>query len=247
MNQISAVIIAKNEETQIAECLESVSWCEEKIVVVDARTTDKTAEVARRFTEKVYLQEWLGYGGQKNFGIREASNDWILSLDADERVPSELAEEIQKVLENPQHDGYYILFTTYIGDKRLRFGGMQNDWHLRLFRKSKGRFGGEFDGAVHERVEIEKAGYLDHPIIHYTYKNRKALLEKVREYSALEAQEFLKSGSNVTLYNELKPFLRFPNIYFRKLGFLDGWLGFVNALYLSYYLWRRNRLIKGGL
>ena len=247
MNEISAVIIAKNEEEQIAECLESVKWCDEIVVVIDDRTSDRTEVIAREYTDKVFLQKWLGYGEQKNLGIEKAANDWILSIDADERVSSELAEETQKVLKNPQHDGYYILFHTYIGDRRLRFGGMQNDWHLRLFRKSKGRFGGEFGGAVHERVEIERAGYLQHPIIHHTYKNRKDFLEKVREYSSLEAQEFLRSGSTLGLKGEIRPFLRFLNVYFRKLGLLDGWWGFVNALYLSYYLWRRNRLIKRGL
>jgi len=246
MNKISAVIIAKNEEEQIAECLESVKWCDEIVVIIDDRTSDQTEVIVRKYTDKVFLQKWLGYGPQKNFGIEKATNDWILSLDADERVSPELAEEVQKVLENSQHDGYYILFHTYIGDKRLRFGGMQNDWHLRLFKKSKACFGGEFGGAVHERVEIENAGHLHHPVIHHTYKNRKEFLEKVKEYSSLEAQRFLKSGAPLSLKDKIKPFLRFLNIYFRKLGFLDLWLGFVNALYLSYYVWRRNQLIKKG-
>ena len=241
------MIIAKNEEEQIAECLESVKWCDEIVVIIDDRTSDQTEAIARKYTDKVFLQKWLGYGKQKNFGIEKASNDWILSLDADERIPPELAGEVQEALENPQHDGYYIFRHTYIGNKRLRFGGMQNDWHLRLFRKSKGRFGGEFGGAVHERVEIENVGYLHHPIIHYTYENRKALLEKVKEYSLLEAQEFLRSSTSLGVKDEIKPFLRFLNVYFRKLGFLDLWLGFVNALYLSYYVWRRNQLIKRGL
>ena len=110
----------------------------------------------------------------------------------------------------------------------------------------RGRFGGEFGGAVHERVEIKNAGRLHHPVIHHTYKNRKDFLEKVKEYSSLEAKEFLRSGKKLGLKDELKPFLRFPNIYFRKLGFLDLGLGFVNALYLSYYVWRRNQLIRKG-
>lgn len=246
MNKISAVIIAINEENQIGECLESVSWCNEKVIVVDDRTTDQTAQVARQFTDKVYVNKLLDIASQKNYALEKASNEWILSIDADERVAPSLAEELQRVLEKPQCGGYYIPFHTYIGSRRLRFGGMQNEWHLRLFKKAAGRFGGEFGGVVHERVKVKNTGYLHHPIIHYTYKDREDLLERVKEYSALEAQEFFKSGSTLTLYDELKPFLRFLNIYFRKLGFLDGWLGFVNALYLSYYVWWRNQLIKKG-
>ena len=244
MNEISAVIIAKNEEEQIAECLESVFWCDEIIVIIDDRTSDRTEVIARKYTEKVFLQKWLGYGPQKNLGIEKASNDWILSLDADERVSPELVEEIQKVLENPSYDGYYILFHTYIGGRRLRFGGMQNDWHLRLFRKSKGRFGGEFGGTVHERVEIENAGHLKSPIFHYTYKDVRDLLKRVKTYSQLEAEDFIKNKKTLIFRDYIKPFLRFLNIYFRKLGFLDGWLGFINAVYLSYYLWYRNQLIR---
>lgn len=247
MNKISAVVIAKNEEVQIGKCLESVSWCDERIVVVDDRTTDQTALVARRYTNRVLVRKWLGYGKQKNFAINRASHEWILSLDADERVTPKLANEIQQVLKNPEYEGYYILFHTYIGKQRLKYGGMQSDWHLRLFKKSAGYFQGKFQGVVHESVEVNNAGYLQEPMVHYTYKDRQEFLEKVKKYSALEAQELLQSGVTLGWKDKVKPVLRFVNIYFRKLGILDRWLGLVNAYYLSYYLWRRNRFIRKGL
>ena len=241
---ISAVVIARDEEKRIGDCLLSLTWCDEIIVVIDDRTSDQTANIARQYTGNVHLQKWFGYAQQKNFALQKAQHDWILSLDADEQASLALASEIKETLKNPVHNGYYVPFHTFIGNKRLRYGGMQNDWHLRLFKKEFGIFKGKHGGQVHETVSIDNAGYLQHPIIHHTYENNQEFLGKVIEYSSLEARQLVKQGYKLSLFDYFKPLLRFVNIYFKKLGFLDGYMGLVNATYLSYYLLRRNRLIS---
>ncbi len=239
MTKVSAVLIAKNAFDTLARTLESVAWCDQIVVVVDGSSSDQTEEIARTFTSDVYVQDWLGYGKQKNVAIRKARNEWILSLDADEVVTPELAKEISTVVSHSNVDGYSIRFETYIGEKLFRYGGLQNDWHTRLFRKDKGQFG----GVVHEVVEVTNEQKLQGVIIHYSYKDFDHLMEKILTYSKLEAEVFVKEGKVLTLKERLRPVLRFVNVYFRKLGFLDGWVGFRHAYYLGYYVWNRNQQI----
>ena len=240
MSKISAVLIAKDASDTLARTLESVTWCDQIIVVIDSRTTDTTEKIAREFTNDVYVQEWLGYGKQKNFAISKANNEWILSLDADEVVSSELATEIQAAIVDSKFDGYSIRFETYIGDRLLKYGGLQNDWHVRVFRKSQGSFG----GVVHEVVAVGKEGKLKNVMRHYSYRDFSDLMDKVKEYSRLEAEIFVKQGNELTLKERLRPLLRFVNVYFRKQGYKDGWIGLHHACYLGYYVWNRNRQIK---
>lgn len=243
MNKVSAVLIAIDEEARIRKCLDALKWCDEIIVVVDSRTQDKTAQLARMYTDKVFIQEWLGYGDQKNYAISKASNEWVLSIDVDEVVPKPLGDEIVSVLKDPKHDGYYINFNTYVGDKHIRYGGMQKDWHLRLYKRSQGVFGGNFGGQVHESVNVINSGYLINKIDHYSYSNWGEYRNKVLKYSQIEAESYVNSGLKLSLGHRLKPFLRFVKIFVFQLGFLDGVTGIKHALLLSYYAWRRNKLI----
>ena len=243
MNKISAVIIAKDEEKIIKRCLDSLRWCDEIIVVINTDSSDQTCEIAKKYTSKVFIQDWLGYGPQKNFAISKSTYDWILSIDADEVVSGELSKEMQAVLDNPIYDGYYINFDTFVGQKQIKHGGLQNDWHLRLFKKSRGQFGGQFGGDVHESVSIDNSGKLIHHIQHFSYKDWSDYRAKVLKYSKIEAENYFKNNKKLNLKDWIKPILRLINIFLFKRGFMDGITGIKHAYLLSYYIWKRNQYI----
>ena len=148
---LSVVIITLNEEAKIKDCLESVAWADE-IVLVDSFSKDNTVEIARNYTDKIYQREFAGFGDQKNFALSKASGDWILAIDADERVTSELQEEIKRTLSNPGANGYYMRVKSYFADKWIKHCGWWPDYHLRLFRRDYGRFS---DRLVHEGIQVD--------------------------------------------------------------------------------------------
>ena len=182
MENLSVTIITKNEEKNIGRCLESLKWADE-IVVVDTSSTDRTVEICRQHTEKIFSESWHGYGKQKNICAMHAKNRWILNIDADEVVTSTSAEEIQKVLkEGPQHSAYQFPRKNYFGDRWVRFGGWYPDQILRLYNKEKVSFS---ESQVHEKlVPSENAGYLKNALMHYSYCNREAV-----SYTHLRAHE----------------------------------------------------------
>lgn len=167
MAKLSVIIITYNEEDNIRECLESVKWVDE-IVVVDSFSQDNTVEICRQYTDKVFQHEWTSFGQQKILALEKTSNDWILNLDADERASQALADRIREILrENDMNDGYYIPFKNYFLGKWLRYGGCYPDYHLRLFRKSRGKFEQK---RVHGGIKgCKRIGYLrENPIIAHT-------------------------------------------------------------------------------
>src|SRR3989344_1403190 len=146
---LSVIIIAYNEEKRIEQCLRSVAWVNEIVVVVDDKSTDKTAEISRKYTSKVYLHRFEGYGKQKQFALNHATGEWVLSLDADEVVSLDLRKEITEKIRNPEYEGYHLYFQeVYLGKSMLfkKVGGSE-----RLFKRGKGRF---MDVHIHERVMI---------------------------------------------------------------------------------------------
>jgi len=135
MKNISAVIITRNEELNITDCLKSISWVDE-IILVDAESTDKTVELAKYFTSKVFIHRWEGFAKQKEFAVSQASNEWILNVDADERISPFLKEEITSLIDK-DIDGYYLRRENYFLKKHIKSCGWDNDYQLRLMRKSK--------------------------------------------------------------------------------------------------------------
>jgi len=218
MQKISAIIIAGHEEKNIAECLESVRWADE-IVVVNSESKDRTVEIAQQFTGKVFIKKFEGYASQKYFALQQASNEWVLSIDADERVSSELREEISN-LDFSKADGFFVPRRNYFLDKVIRSCGWSPDYQLRLFRKSKTKV---TDRRVHEGFVVEgKRDYLKNELIHYTHDTITNTLKKIGEYSTLEAEEKV---------NQIK--VTGPKIFFKSLwafvqhfvirrGFTDG-------------------------
>lgn len=234
--RLSAVVITKDEEERVRACLESVAWADE-VVVVDAESTDKTAQIAREFTDHVYVRPWPGFAAQKNFGLEQATGDWTLSVDADEEVSRELREEIETVLaaSGAACAGYRIPRRNLFRGRFIRHGGLYPDWQLRLFRRGRGRFVAR---AVHESVEVEgEVGRLRAALVHRSYRDVADFLARADRYSTLAAEEWLESGRPARLSDlVLRPAGRFLSMYVVHAGFLDGWRGFLLAALYAYYV-----------
>jgi glycosyltransferase involved in cell wall biosynthesis len=234
MQNVSATVITRNESANIRECLQSLQWVSE-ILVVDQFSEDGTAEVARSLGARVVQEEWHGFSGQKNLAIDEAQGPWILSLDADERVTPDLQREIEAILEaNGPEDGYHVARRNYFCGQWIRHGGWYPDYSLRLFRKDAGRFALR---SVHERVVLQgRTGYLKHPMEHFTYASVGDYLNRMERYSRLAADEVLSGGRKPGWASMLfRPFFTFLKMYGLKRGFLDGREGFFLAVSYAYY------------
>lgn len=187
-NKVSVVILTFNEERNLPDCLEAVNWADE-IIMVDSSSSDKTIEIAKKFKCKVFQREFEGFGKLKNYAISKTSNNWILNLDADERVTNELRKEIESELENPEFNGYYFPRKSYIGKKWLKYAGQYPSYQLRLFRKDKGRFE---DSVIHERAKVKgKTGYMKNDLVHYNFRSWKGFIDKMNWLTSIEAKEFL--------------------------------------------------------
>ncbi|WP_337865906.1 glycosyltransferase family 2 protein [Ignavibacterium sp.] len=228
MNKISVIIIAKNEAQNIGECLESVKWADE-IIVVDSGSEDDTISIAKSFTDKVFFNEWKGFAQQKSFTMNLAANEWVLSVDADERVTDELKEEILNSDLN-EYDGYRIKRENYFLEKVIRGCGWGNDYQLRLFRKSKTKLTNRL---VHEGFEVEgKIGQLKNSMLHYSYRNFSDAFIKINHYSTLEAIE-KQNRKRVNAFSIIiTPVIAFTQHFFLRKGFIDGMHGlFVSIMH----------------
>lgn len=232
MDNLSVIIITCNEEKNILECLEGVKWAEE-IVIVDSFSTDKTLQICKKYTNKIIQRRWEGFGFQKQFALEQTSSDWILSIDADERVSEELREEILSNKNKLDKEGYSIPFKFYWLGKQLRFGGCGNERHIRLFKKEKAKF----QGFIHEKLFIDgEIGYLRNPIIHVSYKNIEDYFNKFNLYSTMVADQKFKEGRKVPfVFQIFASIWNFINRYIFKLGFLDGMPGFLWASFSSFH------------
>lgn len=227
--RISACVTAGNEEGNIRRCLESVAWCDE-IVVVDSYSEDRTAEICREYTDRVYQHEWLGYIGQKNLVRRMAAGPWILILDADEEVSAGLRDEIRSALERDagRYAGYlFPRRVRYLG-RWIRFGEWYPDLKLRLFLKDRGRAQGR---EPHDHILVDgPVRRLRNPILHYTYDDLRDHLDTANRFSTITAAEKHREGERFRWTDiVLRPFLRFLKAYVFKGGFLDGRRGYLIA------------------
>ena len=234
MAKISVTIITKDEERNIRACLESVKWADE-IVVVDNGSTDRTLEVCQEYGARVFREDWKGYSTQKNSAVEKARNEWVLSLDADERVSSELRREMEESLAAaPSVDGYWIPRKNFFLGRWVRRCGWYPDLNLRLFRQSRGRFG---ERAVHERVEIQgKSLTLSQPLIHETYRTLADFFQRMDRYSTLAAREMNREGKKFRRIDALfRPPLTFLQMYLLRAGFLEGTDGLMLSILYSFY------------
>lgn len=227
MNKISVIIITKNESQNIRDCLKSVSWTDE-IIVVDSGSSDNTVEIARKYTDKVIYNEWRGYADQKNFALQLATNDWVLSLDADERVTENLKNEILNT-DLEKYDGFRIKRDNFFLGKMIKGCGWGNDYQLRLFRKSKTTLTKRL---VHEGFYVEgKINKLKNTILHYSYRNFKDAFDKINYYSTLEAIEKQNRKKVNVISILITPVIAFLQHFIIRKGYIDGIYGvFVSIL-----------------
>ncbi len=244
--KISLAVITRNEEVKLRECLDSVPFADE-VVVVDSGSTDRTCEIAAAAGAVVYSRPFEDFSSQKNFAMEKTRGEWVLLLDADERLSPGLQSEIQKTIANPRAlDGYFLRRDNYLFGGRMRFGANASDWQLRLIRSKKGRF----EGVVHERIVLEgKASRLQKPLMHYSTRTLAEYKTKFALFCPLDAERLWKEGKKPTFYHLLiKPLLEFVYFYFVKFGFLDGSRGLLYQVLSTRYLyakyWRASQLFR---
>lgn len=241
MTRISAVVITFNEERNIARCLQSLKGVADEIVVVDSLSTDRTEEICRSFGTNLIKNPWPGYTEQKNYANAQASHDFILSLDADEALSEELRKSILKEKEKGLAPAYEMnRMTNYCGHW-IRHGSWYPDRQLRLFNKTKGRWEGE---KIHERFvtgEGEKPRRLGGDLLHYSYYTIAEHVDQANRFTTLTAEVAFTKGKRASLPRILlSPVFRFIRDYIFRLGFLDGYHGFLvaqisaNATFLKY-------------
>lgn len=235
MKGISAILITKNEEENVGDCLASLVFADE-IVVVDSGSTDRTEEICRRDPRvRWFSEEWKGFGRQKNSALDKAAGPWIFCIDADERVTEELAREVGALdLPAVPVDGYRVPRRSHFGGTWVRHGGWYPDYTVRLWRKGRGRFN---DRRVHEVVQLAgAAGTLRGDLLHFTYRDTADFLERMDRYASLGAAEMRKEGKRATVIDlALRPPFTFFKMYLLRRGFLDGSLGFRLALLYARY------------
>ena len=233
--KISVVIITKNEEKNIGKCLESIKWVDE-IIVIDDCSSDKTVEICKKYTNKVFRKKWLGYSGQKKFGFKKASNEWILNLDADEQISEKLQKEIKEILKTNKSDkAFYIPYYNYFLGKRIMGCGWYPDYHLRLFRNKKWEMKRM---EIHESISVKgEKKYLKNPIIHCSYINISHYLEKLNRYTSLEAQTIknIKNRRKLVYLMLAKPLKTFKKMYIKQKGYKEGMHGFILSVFSSIY------------
>lgn len=248
---LSVAIITRNEEANLARTLESIRWADE-LVVVDCGSTDGTAEIARSFGAKFIVEEWKGFGVQKNAALAQCSGEWVLSLDADEEVSAELAREIQDLLRgSPPHQAYFLPRRNFFLGRWIRRGGYYPDRKLRLFRRGTAQFE---ERAVHETVRsAAPAGHLRGDLLHHAYPTLDAYIEHMNRYSSLGATQATARGKTSRslagfLWNVfVVPAATFKYNYLFRLGFLDGREGLLLHLYHSAYVsWKYAKAWETG-
>jgi glycosyltransferase involved in cell wall biosynthesis len=226
--QLSAIIITKDEAVNIGECLDSLAFCDERIVV-DAQSSDGTLIIAKQKGARVATHSWKGFGPQKNYALSLAQGEWVLSIDADERVTPELARAIRAAIDAGKADAYEIPRRSSFCGRMMRHSGWFPDLVLRLFRRDKARF---TDDVVHERVVCDgPVARLTEPILHFPVTRLEDAIRRIDQYSTLGAEKLVASDRKISplsgLTHGIGTFLR---VYFLKLGFLDGTPGFMLAV-----------------
>lgn len=253
---VSAFVICLNEESQIRRCLESIKWCQE-IIIIDSGSTDQTLEICREYTDKILHRDWSGYVDQKRYGLEQCSSEWVLNIDADEEVSSELKEEIvtltaQDAKQRLPYNGFLISRVVYYLGRWWRNGGWYPEYRLRLCRKSATTWGGT---DPHEKASVTgETKKLSGELYHYTYKDIQDQVNRLNKFASSAAKSMITKGKAPSIIQMLiRPAFRFIKFYFLKQGFKDGVAGFIIAMLEAYYVflkyakvWEANQKGSGG-
>lgn len=239
MTRVSAVVICRDEADRIGACLDSVAWCDE-VVVVDSRSRDGTVEIARKRATRVVEREWPGYVAQKNFALEQATGDWVLSLDADERCTPALRDAIRAALAgDPPVDGYAVRRHAFYLGRWIDHGGWYPDWKLRLVRRGRARWGGV---DPHDKLLADgPVARLDAELEHHTYRDFADHLRTVQRFSDVVSDGWVAQGRRFSLVRALlHPPVKFLECWLWKQGFRDGWPGFVIAATSACYVFAKH-------
>lgn len=237
---LTAIILAKNEEQNLKTCIDSLSFCDE-VIVVDDDSSDKTTNIAKKLKIKVISHKMENYGAQRNWAIDQVKYGWILFVDADEVVSQELGASIQEQVIRNDANGYKMHRVDHIWNHEFKFGDVGNVWLTRLARKGAGTW----TGTVHEIWKIDgRTGKLKGVLNHYPHQSVVEFLKHINRYSTLKAEEFYQSGKKTNIFEiVLGPLWIFFKLYILKLGIVDGIYGFVHAVFMSFYMF----LVAGKL
>jgi len=237
MNKVplTVVILTKNEERNIKDCLESVFGWADEIIVVDDESQDRTVEIAKRYTDRIFIKKMDTEGRHRNWAYSKAKNEWVLSLDADERVTEELKKEIGETINrDTDFSAFSIPLRNYIGSYWVRYGGWYPAGKVRLFKKDRFKYE---EVGVHPRVFIDgECGHLKSDIIHKGYPDFAHFLDSLNHQTTLEARKWIDTNRKMSLFHTLwRTTDRFFRTFIRKRGYKDGFIGFVVALFASLY------------
>ncbi len=251
MTQISLVVITRNAEEHIADCLNSVPFAVDK-VILDNGSTDKTLEIAQRCGARIFQEEWRGFGPQKRRVTELAKTDWVLSLDADEALSDGAQAELKEMLNGDLSgaDAYKFPRLSFHMGQWIHYGGWYPDWQVRLYDRRKANW---TSVQLHEKVEAQRVGKMQAPILHWVFRDLADQVRTNNKYSSLGAEELEAKGETFSLFLLLtKPPVKFLETYFFKKGFLDGIPGFVISVGAAYSvflkwakLWERERVKSG--
>lgn len=234
-NKITLLIPTKNEAERISKCILSANKLVNEIIVVDSYSTDDTVNIAESLGAKVIKREFDNYSNQKNWAIPQASNDWILLLDADECLTDELYKEIEGLVKSDdlvKYNAYWVYRQNHFFGKPINYSGFQKDKVIRLFNKNKCKYVNK----VHEQLLVEgEVGFLKNKLYHNTYKGFDNHIMKLNNYATLQAEDYHKKTGNLGLYHFIfKPGFRFFKHYVIQQGFRDGVPGIIMSFFGSY-------------
>ena len=227
---LSVIIITKNEEANIRRCLESVRFADE-IIVLDSGSTDNTVAIAQEYTENVFATDWQGYGIQKQRALSQASGDWVLNLDADESVSKELKEEMLEAIASDKADAYRIPIRMFFYNQLLKYSASPKR-HIRLFKRANAYYSNDI---IHEKILVSpnsRVGRFENSILHHSYRDVTHVLYKINKYSSYSAKIRIESNKKAGFIRTLiSAGWMFGRCFILQLGFLDGKLGFLFALF----------------
>lgn len=238
MAEISAIVLTKNEEANIAECLNTLHWADE-LLVLDSFSDDATVEIAVAMGAEVQQRRFDNYARQRNAALRMGHKEWVFFVDADERATDELADEIRHAVRDEGLDGWWVPRKNYIFGRWIRHAGWYPDYQLRLLRRDRAHYDERRE--VHELVELDgEAGYLQNPLIHYNYDTVREFCDKQDRYTGYEVRVLFESGHRARPWNlVLQPVRQFRWRYLSLRGYRDGWRGLLLSCLMAYYDWVR--------
>ena len=231
--KVAVLILTYNEEKNIEACCKSVDFADE-VIIIDSGSTDKTIEIAEKMGAKcVYHPMNEGFSGQRNFALTQTQADWVLYLDADERITPELAAEVQQVIQQKEKFAYKILRMNIIFGQQVKYGGHSPDWSLRLYPRTAI----SWEGIVHEQANVTlPIQKLAHPMFHHTYTSWDRYFFKFNQYTTMMAEQMLQKGKTTRITDiVLRPWFAFIRFYILKAGWRDGKIGFIMAVYHAFY------------